>query len=59
MTITHEDISAATLLEDLPPEVATKLRTMAITRRCSITDLIKEALLKISTEITQHHPKGA
>jgi hypothetical protein len=32
---------------------------MAITRRCSITDLIKEALLKISAEITQHTPKRA
>lgn len=49
--MTHADITAQELLEDLPPDVQTALKSVATRRRVPMTELLKEGLLKIADEI--------
>lgn len=49
--MTHADITAQELLEDLPPEVQTALKSVATRRKVPMTELIKEGLLKIADDI--------
>ena len=54
--MTHEDLSANTLLESLPESARAKIRTLATQRRVPLTTLIKEALLKIADDINANNP---
>lgn len=49
--MTHEDLTANTILESLPEPTRAVLRTLATRRRVPMTTLIKEGLLKVADEI--------
>lgn len=51
--MTHEDLSANNILKELPPEKAASLRRYAVRSGMPITQVIKQALLKIADEITR------
>jgi hypothetical protein len=49
--MTHADITANEILEQLPTNVRSALQRAAIRRKVPMTTLIKEGLLKIADEI--------
>lgn len=49
--MTHEDLTAQKLLDELPAEARATLQTEAVRRRVSIAALLKEGLLAIAREI--------
>ena len=51
--MTHDDITANRLLNELPQEAREKLHTLATRRKVPMTALIKEGLLKIAKDINR------
>jgi hypothetical protein len=49
--MTHEDLVTSKILSELPADYSARLQTMATRRKITMIELIKEALLKISSEI--------
>lgn len=51
--MTHDDITAERLLNQLPRDAREKLTTLATRRKVPMTTLLKEGLLKIAKDINR------